>query len=137
MTRGVAFPAQPLGTEEDEGQAPHACPVGVRGRGKQKELEVLMHDQDYDLIGITKAWWAQPHDWNINTEGCSWFWKERQGIKGECVAVCIEAGRARFAVGEELAAVLPQRLHAEGLAGSRRTQSPGHRGAGDCPCPSG
>lgn len=57
-----------------------------------------MHDQDYDLIGITKAWWAQPHDWNINTEGCSLFRKDRQGIKGECVALSVKAGYIWFAI---------------------------------------
>lgn len=85
-----AFRTWLLGIWGAGGQA--ACQLlhWCAGRDKQKELEVLMHDQDYDLIGITKAWWAQPHDWNINIGGFSLFWKDRQGIKEECVALYIK-----------------------------------------------
>lgn len=72
VTRGGGISSTALGHRDRQGVSPlHACPVGALRRDKQKELEVLMRDQDYDLIGITKAWWAQPHDWNINMEGCS------------------------------------------------------------------
>lgn len=80
------------------GQPTARLPRLVLGRDKQKELEVLMRDQDYDLIGITKARWAQPRDWNINMEGCSLFWKDRQGIKEECVALYMKAGYVWFAI---------------------------------------
>ena len=77
-----------------------------------------MRDQDYDLIGITKAWWARPHDWNINMEGCSLYWKDRQEIKEECVALYIKAGYIWFAIqgepGCHPAAVAA--LHTEGLS---------------------
>lgn len=29
---------------------------------KQAELEVLIQDQNYDLIGITESWWDNSHD---------------------------------------------------------------------------
>lgn len=77
-----------------------------------------MCDQDYDLIGITKAWWAQPHDWNINMEGCSLFWKDREGIKEECVALYIKAGYVWFAIQGEPGChpATAAALHAEGLS---------------------
>lgn len=116
MTWEVAFPAQRrMGVSP-----PHACTVGALGRDKQKGLEVLMHDQDYDLIGITKAWWAQPHDWNINMEGCSLFW---QGIKEECVALSIKAGYIWFAIqgGPGCRPTIVAALLTEGLSmGSRQ-----------------
>lgn len=86
------FQRSPWAPRRTRGQPPHTCPIGTCGKEKQKVLEVLMRDQDYDLIGLTKAWWAQPHDWNINMEGCSLSWKARQGIKEECVALYIKAG---------------------------------------------
>lgn len=36
---------------------------------KQVELEVLIQDQNYDLIGITEPWWDNSHDWNKNMKG--------------------------------------------------------------------
>lgn len=36
---------------------------------KQAELEVLIQDQNYDLIGITESWWDNLHDWNNNMKG--------------------------------------------------------------------
>lgn len=119
VTRGGGTSSTALGHRGGQGVSPpHACPSGALGRDKQKELEVLMHDHDYDLIGITKAWWAQPHDWNINMEGCSLFWEGRQGIKEECVALYIKAGYVWFAIQGEpgcrpAEAAAP---HAEGLS---------------------
>jgi len=36
---------------------------------KQAELEVLIQDQNYDLIGITESWWDNLRDWNNNMKG--------------------------------------------------------------------
>lgn len=100
---------------------PNGFCVGVLARDKQKELEVLMHDQDYDLIGITKAWWAKPHDWNINTRGCRLFWKDGQGIREECVALYIKDEDVLHSLSlrsrENLDATLPVALgHVEGAS---------------------
>lgn len=44
----------------------------------QKELEVLIGKGDYDLIGITKTWKDDTHNWNVRIEGYSWFKRARQ-----------------------------------------------------------
>lgn len=36
---------------------------------KQVELEVLIQDQNYDLIGVTEPWWDNWHDLNSNMKG--------------------------------------------------------------------
>ena len=42
---------------------------------KQNELELLVHEGKYDLIGITETWWD---DWNIAIEGYNLFKKARK-----------------------------------------------------------
>ena len=31
---------------------------------KQEELEILIQEDKYDLIGITETWWDDSHDWD-------------------------------------------------------------------------
>lgn len=44
-----------------------------------KELELYMHLQGYDLIGITKAWWDGSHDWNAAIAVYRLFGIDRRG----------------------------------------------------------
>lgn len=132
-----AFWTRPLGTWGTGGQG--ACQLlhWYAGRDKQKELEVLMHDQDYDLIGITKAWWAQPHDWNINIGGFSLFWKDRQRIKEECVALYIKDADICSALQGEPGCCATTQLQStwKGLCRShgQAQPKPGCSGDGDLP----
>ena len=49
---------------------------------KQEELEVLIKERDYDLIGITETWWDNSHNWNNRIEGYDLFKRDRQIKKG-------------------------------------------------------
>ncbi|GAB0179105.1 hypothetical protein GRJ2_000375800 [Grus japonensis] len=53
----------------------NACSMG----NKQEELEICAHLLDYDLIGITEAWWDGSYDWSVGMERYSAFRKDRQG----------------------------------------------------------
>lgn len=35
---------------------------------KQKELEILIQEEDYDLTGISKLWWNDIHNLHIRTD---------------------------------------------------------------------
>ena len=48
-------------------------------RNKQDELEALVSSQNYDIIGITKTWWNESHDWSAGMEGYRLFRRDRQG----------------------------------------------------------
>jgi len=56
---------------------------------KQEELEMCIHLQDYDLIGITETWWYGSYDWSFGMEGCRLFSKDRQGRPEGDVAVYV------------------------------------------------
>ncbi|CAI5785061.1 Hypothetical predicted protein [Podarcis lilfordi] len=38
---------------------------------KQDELELLVQQTKYDIIGITETWWDKSHNWNVIMEGYS------------------------------------------------------------------
>ncbi|CAM2116169.1 unnamed protein product [Caretta caretta] len=56
---------------------------------KQEELEVLAQSRNCDVIGITKSWWGNSHDWSTVMDGCKLFRKDRQEKKGGGVALCV------------------------------------------------
>ncbi|CAM4664489.1 unnamed protein product [Lepidochelys kempii] len=56
---------------------------------KQGELEVLVMSRNYDVIGITEAWWDNSHDWSTVMDGYKLFRKDRQGRKGGGVALYV------------------------------------------------
>lgn len=58
---------------------------------KQKELEVLLWERDYNWIDITETWWDENHDWNIKTEGYNLFKRQRQIRKRGEVALYVKA----------------------------------------------
>ena len=47
---------------------------------KEKELEAIMQQENYDLVAITETWWNHSHDWSIA--------RDRQGRRGGGVAFC-------------------------------------------------
>ena len=57
---------------------------------KQNELELLIHEGKYDLIGITETWWDDSHDWNIAIVGYNSFKKNRRNRKGGGVALYVK-----------------------------------------------
>ena len=62
-------------------------------RNKQDELEALVSSQNYDIIGITKTWWNESHDWSAGMEGYRLFRRDRQGRQGRGVVLYV---RERF-----------------------------------------
>ena len=59
-------------------------------RNKQEELEILIQEGNYDLIGITETWWDDSHDWNIAIEGYKLTKKNTENKKGGGVAVYVK-----------------------------------------------
>ena len=57
---------------------------------KQDELELLIHEGKYDLIGITETWWDDSHDWNTAIEGYNLFKRNRSNRKGGGVALYVK-----------------------------------------------
>ena len=53
---------------------------------KQDELELLIQQNKYDIIGITETWWEETHDWNVVTGGYKLFWRDRPSKKGVVAA---------------------------------------------------
>ncbi|XP_060139070.1 uncharacterized protein LOC132593239 [Zootoca vivipara] len=49
---------------------------------KQDELELLVQQTKYDIIGITETWWDESHDWNVQIEGYNLFQRNRPNRKG-------------------------------------------------------
>ncbi|GAB0179153.1 hypothetical protein GRJ2_000380600 [Grus japonensis] len=47
------------------------------------------HLLDYDLIGITEAWWDSSYDWSVGMEGYRLFRKDRQGRRGGGVTLYV------------------------------------------------
>ena len=40
---------------------------------KQKEMETLVHWENYDFIAIMETWWDDSLNWNITVEGYKLF----------------------------------------------------------------
>ena len=57
---------------------------------KQNELELLIPEGKYDLIGITETWWDDSHDLNIAIVGYNSFKKNRRNRKGGGVALYVK-----------------------------------------------
>ena len=49
---------------------------------KQDELELLIQQNKYDIIGITETWWDETHDWNVDIGGYKLFQRDRPSKKG-------------------------------------------------------
>jgi len=56
---------------------------------KQEELQVCGWLQGYDVIGITEIWWDDFHNWNVGIDVYKLLRKDRQEIRGGCVALYI------------------------------------------------
>ena len=56
---------------------------------KQEELELLMQQSKYGLVGITETWWDKSHDWNVSIAGYNLFRRNRQNQKGGGVALYV------------------------------------------------
>ena len=46
--------------------------------------------ESYDLIVITETWWDESHGWRVAIDGYKVFRRERQGKRGEGVALYIK-----------------------------------------------
>ena len=57
---------------------------------KQEELELLIHQNKYDIIGITETWWDETYDWNVVIGGYNLFQRNRPSKKGGGVALYIK-----------------------------------------------
>ena len=49
-------------------------------------VEVLVCSQSYDVIGISKTWWNESHDWSAGMKSCGIFKRDRQSRWGGEVA---------------------------------------------------
>lgn len=56
---------------------------------KQKELETAVHLENYDLTAITQTWWDDSRNWNTMIEDQELFRRDRQGRRGEGVALYV------------------------------------------------
>ncbi|KAM6103455.1 uncharacterized protein LJ206_014212 [Theristicus caerulescens] len=57
---------------------------------KQEEMELHAQSESCDIIGITKTWWDNSHDWRIAMDGYRLFCKDRQGRKGGGVMLYVK-----------------------------------------------
>ena len=54
--------------------------TNARSKGnKHDKLDICMHSQDCDLVGITDTWWDGSHDWSVAMETYRLFRKDRKG----------------------------------------------------------
>ena len=44
---------------------------------KQEELEVTVHQVNYDLVAITETWWDHSHHWSAVMDGYKLFRRKR------------------------------------------------------------
>ncbi|CAI9597995.1 unnamed protein product, partial [Staurois parvus] len=76
----------------------NTCEQGVNGLkclftiarslpSKIGELEALVHEEKYGLIGIAESWLHPSHDWAINIPGYVLFWRNRVNRKGGSVCL--------------------------------------------------
>ncbi|PKU37652.1 rna-directed dna polymerase from mobile element jockey-like [Limosa lapponica baueri] len=56
---------------------------------KQDELEAIVQKDTYDVVAITETWWDDGHNWNAAMDGYKLFRRDRQGRRGEGVALYI------------------------------------------------
>ncbi|PKU27536.1 rna-directed dna polymerase from mobile element jockey-like [Limosa lapponica baueri] len=55
---------------------------------KQDELEAIVQQDSYDVVAITETWWVDYHDdWHAAMNGYKLFRRDRQGRRGEGVAL--------------------------------------------------
>ena len=55
------------------------------------ELEALVHEENYDLIGIAESWLHSSHDWAINIPGYALFRKDRVKRRGGGVCLYVRS----------------------------------------------
>ena len=58
---------------------------------KTGELEALVHEESYDVIGIAETWLQSSHDWAINIPGYALFRKDRVKRKGGGVCLYVRS----------------------------------------------
>ena len=56
---------------------------------KQEELEAVMKQENYDVVGITETWWDVSHDWSEPIDGYKLFRRDRQGRRGGAVGLYV------------------------------------------------
>jgi len=64
----------------------NACSMG----NKQEELEAIVRLENCDIIGITKTWWDDSHNWIAAMNGYKLFRSDRQGRRGRKCFDCLE-----------------------------------------------
>ncbi|PKU32319.1 adaptin ear-binding coat-associated protein 1 [Limosa lapponica baueri] len=56
---------------------------------KQEELEAIVQQESYDVVAIMETWWDDSHDWSAAMDGYKLFRRDRQGRRGEGVALYV------------------------------------------------
>ncbi|KAK4823680.1 hypothetical protein QYF61_005651 [Mycteria americana] len=56
---------------------------------KQKKLEAIVHQENYDMVAITETWWDNSHNWSVAMDGYKLFRRDRRGRRGGGVALYI------------------------------------------------
>jgi len=65
--------------------------INARSMGnKQEELEATTLLESYNLFAVTETWWDESHDWTAAIDGYRLFRRDRQGTRGEGIALCIK-----------------------------------------------
>ncbi|KAJ7409660.1 mitochondrial fission process protein 1 [Pitangus sulphuratus] len=56
---------------------------------KQEELEATEQQESYDVVTIMETWWDEWHDWSAAMDGYKLFRRDRQGRRGEWLALYV------------------------------------------------
>ncbi|PKU42645.1 mitochondrial fission process protein 1 [Limosa lapponica baueri] len=63
----------------------NVCSMG----NKQEELKAIVQQESYDVVAIMETWWDDLHDWSAAMDGYKLFRRDRQGRRGEGVALYV------------------------------------------------
>lgn len=47
-----------------------------------RELEILIHKEDFNIVGVAETWFDSSHDWLAAVKGYSLYWRDREGRGG-------------------------------------------------------
>lgn len=56
---------------------------------KQGELDIMRHKGKDDITWVTKTWWDESHQWNIELDWWTSFQRCRQHSGGNGIAPCL------------------------------------------------
>ncbi|GAB0181390.1 hypothetical protein GRJ2_000604300 [Grus japonensis] len=59
---------------------------------KEKELEAIVQQENYDIVAVTETWWDDSHNWTAAMDGYKLFRRDRQGRRGSGVAIDLDKG---------------------------------------------